>query len=178
MISDAGVEHRQDANSLEKVSGIWQNSHPKGSTRLNVPRTSKAVGFAGATQAEPLSSFQSMHLERRSKSISAQGAYTPHSVSARRQSLPTSPRRGDMPKASNGLDSVDLSIMSDIPKWLRNLRLHKYTATLENLDWRALVKMSDEELEKNGVTALGARRKLLKYFEMVLSEAKIQHVQI
>jgi len=38
--------------------------------------------------------------------------------------------------------------------------------------------MNDVELEAHGVTALGARRKLLKYFDMVLAEAKARNFQL
>ncbi|KAI8930207.1 hypothetical protein BC831DRAFT_379506, partial [Entophlyctis helioformis] len=54
----------------------------------------------------------------------------------------------------------------DIPGWLRSLRLHKYTHIFENDDWRVMVKLSEEDLIGRGVAALGARRKMLKVFEL------------
>ncbi|KAJ3206073.1 Flap-structured DNA-binding and RNA-binding protein [Entophlyctis luteolus] len=58
----------------------------------------------------------------------------------------------------------------DIPSWLRSLRLHKYEFAFQNCTWRDMVKMSDAELARRGVTTVGARTKLLKVFEMVKAE--------
>jgi hypothetical protein len=40
--------------------------------------------------------------------------------------------------------------------------LHKYTDNLKDLKWQELIELDDEGLEKRGVNALGARRKMLK----------------
>ncbi|KAH0116780.1 hypothetical protein KCU66_g10614, partial [Aureobasidium melanogenum] len=58
-------------------------------------------------------------------------------------------------------------LLSDIPSWLRSLRLHKYTDQLKDMRWQDLVQLDDDALDKKGVNALGARRKLLKVFETV-----------
>ncbi|KAI8800740.1 hypothetical protein BJ742DRAFT_685814, partial [Cladochytrium replicatum] len=60
--------------------------------------------------------------------------------------------------------------LEDIPGWLRSLRLHKYTPVFESMDWRTMIKLTDEELNTKGVQALGARRKMLKVFELVRKE--------
>ncbi|ODQ76761.1 hypothetical protein LIPSTDRAFT_44895, partial [Lipomyces starkeyi NRRL Y-11557] len=65
----------------------------------------------------------------------------------------------------------DDSLLHDIPAWLRSLRLHKYTDNLKDLIWEDLVQLSEEQLVDRGVSALGARRKMLKVFEVV-REAK------
>ncbi|KAJ3300684.1 hypothetical protein HK104_007585 [Borealophlyctis nickersoniae] len=72
-------------------------------------------------------------------------------------------------------ESVDLEALNDIPGWLRSLRLHKYTPTFENMKWQDMIKLDDEGLQAKGVSALGARRKMLKVFEMVRKdlEAKV-----
>lgn len=64
-------------------------------------------------------------------------------------------------------DDVDVSLLNDVPAWLRSLRLHKYTPNFEGITWRDMVVMDDAKLESIGVAALGARRKLLKTFEAV-----------
>jgi hypothetical protein len=63
---------------------------------------------------------------------------------------------------SNPDEPLDFSLLGDTPAWLRSLRLHKYTPNFEGIGWKEMVKMSDEDLEKRGVSALGARRKLVK----------------
>ncbi|EEQ40321.1 hypothetical protein CLUG_04449 [Clavispora lusitaniae ATCC 42720] len=58
-------------------------------------------------------------------------------------------------------------LLNNIPAWLKLLRLHKYTDCLKDVHWRELVELDDQQLEEKGVKALGARRKLLKAFDVV-----------
>ncbi len=64
-------------------------------------------------------------------------------------------------------EDVDPKLLDDIPAWLRSLRLHKYTPNFEGVHWRDMVMMDEAQLEAKGVAALGARRKMLKTFEVV-----------
>jgi hypothetical protein len=68
-------------------------------------------------------------------------------------------------------DPLDPSLINDIPAWLRSLRLHKYTDNLSDIKGgvTALAQLSEQDLERRGVSAVGARRKLLKCFEQVRS---------
>lgn len=80
--------------------------------------------------------------------------------------------RGRSPRGRRGQskppeDPTDISLLQDIPAWLRSLRLHKYTDNLKDLKWTDLVELSDSDLEKRGVNALGARNKMLKTFAEV-----------
>jgi hypothetical protein len=75
--------------------------------------------------------------------------------------------RGRSPRGRRGSskppeDPTDPGLLSDIPSWLRSLRLHKYTDNLKDLKWQELIELDDEGLDKRGVNALGARRKMLK----------------
>ena len=68
-------------------------------------------------------------------------------------------RRG----SSKGTENpTDPNLLNDIPAWLRSLRLHKYTDNLKDLNLKDLIELDDEALEKRGVKAGGARRKMLK----------------
>lgn len=58
-------------------------------------------------------------------------------------------------------------VLDDIPSWLRSLRLHKYTSCFDGLTWQEMVVLDDETLEKRGIATLGARRRLLRTFEIV-----------
>ncbi|KAI0391316.1 VTS1 protein [Xylariaceae sp. FL0594] len=80
--------------------------------------------------------------------------------------------RGRSPRGRRGTskppeDPTDPTLLQDIPAWLRSLRLHKYTDNLKDMKWTELVELDDAALEKRGVNALGARRKMLKVFEQV-----------
>lgn len=72
-----------------------------------------------------------------------------------------------MPPAQGEEEVADISVLNDVPSWLRHLRLHKYTPNFEGSNWREMVMMDDRALEEKGVAALGARRKMLKTFEAV-----------
>lgn len=64
-------------------------------------------------------------------------------------------------------EDVDPKVLEDVPAWLRSLRLHKYTPNFEGMNWKDMVMMDEAALEAKGVAALGARRKMLKTFEIV-----------
>lgn len=68
---------------------------------------------------------------------------------------------------TNPDEAIDFNLLSDIPSWLKSLRLHKYTPNFENNHWEKMIMMTNSDLELKGVAALGARRKLLKVFENV-----------
>jgi len=85
---------------------------------------------------------------------------------------PSQMDRGRSPRGRRGSskppeDPTDPSLLQDIPSWLRSLRLHKYTDNLKDLKWQELIELDDDGLDKRGVNALGARRKMLKVFEQV-----------
>jgi hypothetical protein len=64
-------------------------------------------------------------------------------------------------------DDFDPAVLHDVAGWLRTLRLHKYTPNFEGMTWKDMVVMDEAALEAQGVAALGARRKMLKTFEVV-----------
>ncbi|KZV82186.1 hypothetical protein EXIGLDRAFT_730117, partial [Exidia glandulosa HHB12029] len=70
-------------------------------------------------------------------------------------------------------EDVDPQLLNDIPAWLRSLRLHKYTPNFEGMSWRDMVMLDEAALEAKGVAALGARRKMLKTFEIVRAKMGI-----
>lgn len=71
-------------------------------------------------------------------------------------------------------DEVDPALLNDVPAWLRSLRLHKYTPNFEGCKWQDMVLMDEAQLEAKGVAALGARRKMLKTFEVVRKKLGIE----
>jgi hypothetical protein len=71
-------------------------------------------------------------------------------------------------------EEVDPQLLNDIPAWLRSLRLHKYTPNFEGMKWQDMVVLDEAALENKGVAALGARRKMLKTFEIVRKKMGIE----
>ncbi|KAF7728756.1 hypothetical protein EC973_005594 [Apophysomyces ossiformis] len=74
---------------------------------------------------------------------------------------------GQPRKDKKNVDVIDMKLLEDVPAWLRSLRLHKYNPIFETMKWKDMLRLNDEELLEKGVSALGARRKLLKVFEQV-----------
>ncbi|KAJ3869078.1 hypothetical protein EV359DRAFT_30823 [Lentinula novae-zelandiae] len=93
----------------------------------------------------------------------------PHS--ARSVKSPSSTAGGATPK---GEEDVDPHVLNDVPAWLRSLRLHKYTPNFEGMKWQDMVVLDEAQLEGKGVAALGARRKMLKTFELVRKKMGIE----
>jgi len=52
-------------------------------------------------------------------------------------------------------------ILTELRDWLKSLRLHKYTRVLLELTYEEFLDVTEDQLEKKGVT-LGARGKILK----------------
>ena len=71
-------------------------------------------------------------------------------------------------------EEVDPKLLEDVPAWLRSLRLHKYTPNFEGMSWRDMVILDEAQLEAKGVAALGARRKMLKTFEVVRKKMNVE----
>ena len=69
--------------------------------------------------------------------------------------------------SSMPIEVSSLELLNNIPAWLKLLRLHKYTEFLKDIPWRDLIELDNDQLEAKGVAALGARRKLLKAFDVV-----------
>ncbi|KOG96831.1 Vts1p [Saccharomyces eubayanus] len=84
----------------------------------------------------------------------------------------STPSNGNTPLSSNSSMNpkslTDPKLLKNIPMWLKSLRLHKYSDALSGTPWIELIYLDDETLEKKGVLALGARRKLLKAFGIVM----------
>ncbi|GJN89368.1 hypothetical protein Rhopal_002348-T1 [Rhodotorula paludigena] len=76
---------------------------------------------------------------------------------------------------ANPDEPLDMALLGDTPAWLRSLRLHKYTPNFEGHKWQEMVLLGDKDLEDKGVSALGARRKLLKVFETVRTKTGMAH---
>lgn len=93
----------------------------------------------------------------------------PQSSPSARSGLRSARSPGKSPSVRDKKDEedVDPKVLEDVPAWLRSLRLHKYTPNFEDVNWKDMVLMDEAALEAKGVAALGARRKMLKTFEIV-----------
>lgn len=106
---------------------------------------------------------------------------TPTSARYPASALPSSRLRTSTALKSAGLKSAGLEspavdspkpedfepeMLNDIPGWLRGLRLHKYTNCFDGLTWQEIICLDDAALEAKGIAALGARRRLVRTFEI------------
>ncbi|KAJ3009479.1 hypothetical protein HKX48_007918 [Thoreauomyces humboldtii] len=74
-------------------------------------------------------------------------------------------------------ESVDIEALNDIPSWLRSLRLHKYSETFDGMHWKDMIVLDDSALQAKGVGASGARKKLLKVFELVRQDLGAKNIK-
>jgi len=72
------------------------------------------------------------------------------------------------------VEDIDPEVLKDVPVWLKGLRLHKYTDCFKGMTWEEMIDLNDEQLEKKGVVALGARRRMIKTFENVKRKMGIE----
>ncbi|KAJ3333843.1 hypothetical protein HDU76_002564 [Blyttiomyces sp. JEL0837] len=105
-------------------------------------------------------------------------SYDEYGTEPGEQHDPSKSKNGTHKEKGKIPEAVDLEALNDIPSWLRSLRLHKYTGVFETANWRDMVRMSDEDLTAKGVSALGARRKLLKVFELIRAECQAKGIVI
>lgn len=61
--------------------------------------------------------------------------------------------------------------MKDIPMWLKSLRLHKYANIFVDLTYEEMLNLSEEYLEKKGVTK-GARNKIILCIQKIKERKK------
>jgi len=71
-------------------------------------------------------------------------------------------------------EDIDPEVLKDVPVWLKSLRLHKYTDCFKGMSWEEMIDLNEEQLEKKGVVALGARRRMIKTFENVKRKMGIE----
>lgn len=111
-------------------------------------------------QIDGLSRFASLNHATKNLSLNEEFSTPYKQQIVKEQGTPRSP-------AINPKQITSVKLLNDIPAWLKTLRLHKYTAALQDVFWKELIYFDDQQLEQKGVSAMGARGKLLKAFEIV-----------
>ncbi|KAI3629736.1 hypothetical protein MIR68_011171 [Amoeboaphelidium protococcarum] len=144
-----------DGNRGYPSTPQWHLEHAKAQQQQLQQQQQDYEGIRRRVQTTPISMY---------KSHGSQSAKVQH----KSPELPYKTDKGKIP------ETVDFELFEDVPAWLRSLRLHKYTNLFapsnrngKHWHWREMVELSDEQLEQMGIGALGARRKLLRVFEMV-----------
>ena len=145
-----------DNGQLMSVRQTQQYSSPIINRAQAMPLPATPAG--GAWQIVTPNSLGSSYRLASSSPVLTMGGDGYHSDNSqgRKKSTPT--------KAEN---PADPRLLNDVSAWLRQLRLHKYNDNLKSMKWQEMIKLNDSDLEKKGISALGARRKLLKAFETV-----------
>jgi hypothetical protein len=156
MLANAGLSH--DAQLLAAQLIMSGMVKPAGVLQQALPKSKKAmpsVNWRTPTSARyPASALRSSGLRPPPSALKSAALKSSGLDSA---TFMDSPREEDF----------DPEMLNDIPAWLRGLRLHKYTQCFEGLTWEEIVVLDDATLETKGVAALGARRRLLRTFELV-----------
>jgi hypothetical protein len=128
---------------------------------------------APASQAVPKSAMKKSVNWRAPGSAKYPGSALRHNAALRSAGLKSSGLRSAVPdSALEGFatpkeEDFDPEVLDDIPTWLRGLRLHKYTQCFDRMTWQEMVVLDEDTLEKKGIVTLGARRRLMRTFEIV-----------
>ncbi|KAJ4483671.1 hypothetical protein J3R30DRAFT_3698575 [Lentinula aciculospora] len=148
-------------SGLVQPSGIQKPIQPKLHSRA---ANSSNNWRSPASARYPGSALRSSGL-RSSGIRSALKAQTPKSaVSTNTLGSATTPKTED----------IDPELLKDVPAWLKSLRLHKYNDCFTGMSWEDMIDLNEEQLEKRGVVALGARRRMIKTFENVKRKMGIE----
>ncbi|KAJ3928684.1 MAG: hypothetical protein NXY57DRAFT_901563, partial [Lentinula lateritia] len=148
-------------SGLVQPSGIQKPIQPKPHSRAaNASNNWRSP----ASARYPGSALRSSGL-RSSALRSALKAQTPKSaVSTNTLGSATTPK----------IEDIDPELLKDVPVWLKSLRLHKYTDCFTGMTWEDMIDLNEDQLEKRGVVALGARRRMIKTFENVKRKMGIE----
>ncbi|KAJ3787296.1 hypothetical protein GGU10DRAFT_309389 [Lentinula aff. detonsa] len=148
-------------SGLVQPSGIQKPIQPKPHNRA---ANSSNNWRSPASARYPGSALRSSGL-RSSGLRSALKAQTPKSaVSTNTLGSATTPKTED----------IDPELLKDVPAWLKSLRLHKYNDCFMGMSWEDMIDLNEDQLEKKGVVALGARRRMIKTFENVKRKMGIE----
>ncbi|KAI8642735.1 hypothetical protein BD408DRAFT_175404 [Parasitella parasitica] len=147
---------------------------------LNAPSNSSSI-HAGKTAASRSSSFESIVAndfgygsDQSDASTSSRRLRQTYQQPAHMSTYSSSSSSNNKPILENNKeDHVDMDLIKDVPAWFRSMRLHKYNNIFEHMRWQDIIQLDDAALQDKGVAALGARRKMLKVFENVREQCRL-----
>ncbi|KAK0195668.1 hypothetical protein F5146DRAFT_1133127 [Armillaria mellea] len=150
-------------NGLMQPAGVAKENtppppHQQQQQQRQQPRSQSPAGSSSNWRASSTSRFPGSAL-RSAKTVPKSAGLKSGGLN----SAASSSGSGATPKE----EDIDPQLLEDVPAWLKSLRLHKYTPCFEGMNWRDMIKLDEDTLEKKGVTALGARRRLVKTFDVV-----------
>jgi len=149
-------------NGLVQPTGIQKPIQPKhhNNRAANANNNWRAPGSA----RYPGSALRSSGLRSSTLKSAMKSAVPKSATSAGTLGSATTPKEED----------IDPEVLKDVPVWLKSLRLHKYTDCFKGMSWEEMIDLNEEQLEKKGVVALGARRRMIKTFENVKRKMGIE----
>lgn len=155
MAAASGLSTEAQMLAIQLVmSGLVQPATAPASQAVPKSATKKSVNWRVPGSAKyPGSALR--HTALRSAGLKSSGL---------RSAVPDSALEG---VATPKEEDFDPEALNDIPGWLRGLRLHKYTQCFDGMTWQEMVELDEDTLEKKGIVTLGARRRLMRTFEIV-----------
>lgn len=156
-----------DSNKKGRITDSPQQQQQQ---QVPIGKQQHAVHANGSVSSQQMT--QSSSLSKQYNNNNNYTAYVNHhnNSSTSTPSKPTTNQSTASTPKNPTIDTTQLTspqLLQNIPLWLKTLRLHKYTPVLGTIPWRQLIQMNETELEQRGVSALGARGKLMKAFEVV-----------
>ena len=158
MVANSGLSAEAQLLAIQLVmNGLAQPGSPQGQ---GTPKSAKKYGSWRPPASAKYPGSALRHSALRSAGLKSAGLRS----AGLKSGAPDSAMEGGVtPKE----EDFSPEVLDDIPAWLRGLRLHKYTACFDGLTWQEMVALDDEALEKKGIVTVGARRRLLRTFEIV-----------
>lgn len=161
---------RSSSADISKVARIWQT--PVSSAELESSRLKQSQTYSLEQNHRRYLSNPPSHAPPSPPQFHNRQRSTPSPQHFKQVNGQKIEAKGKVP------EKISYDLLADIPAWLRSLRLHKYThlfwpdptnpeSTKKKWTYREMIMLSDQDLESLGVGALGARRKMLRMFEVV-----------
>lgn len=163
--SRVALDSNRKHNHHQMSYNNYQQQKPLLNYEESINRTGNSSSAPLVRQMLPMSTVNGSKLSKNSTNpnMNFKQMKSPELKRTSMQSAPSpTPSNSSMP-----MEVANLELLENIPAWLKLLRLHKYTDCLKDIPWRELVEYDNNQLEERGVVALGARRKLLKAFDVV-----------
>ncbi|KAI9012141.1 hypothetical protein CLU79DRAFT_770738 [Phycomyces nitens] len=164
------------SSSSEIDFSQWSLDKTTSTPRRRIPRSS-IPGTVQETDEKNLeSAMQHITIQENKPKDSEKTAVEEHDESDHSEVSCLSHRRPSATPSTKKEDVLDMDLLNDVPAWFRSLRLHKYNAIFESMEWQDIIRLSDTDLQDKGVAALGARRKMLKVFETIRAQCDANHI--
>lgn len=170
-VFQAGSAHHRDSEGDECLAAEFEGtatllkseaSAAGSRSSLGSPQTARGGGAGPAAHGAPATQSESTAGAAAASGTAVQRSTSTASTTST-ESLTTATQQQQQHPQQTSLE--DEPSNSQMHTWLKTLRLHKYAKIFENVTYEQMIVLTDEDLQRLGVSATGARTKMLKSIE-------------